>query len=32
MSEAVNILFVEDSEDDVVLALHALKRDGLDAV
>jgi len=32
MSEpsAINVLFIEDSEDDVELALHALKRDGID--
>lgn len=28
----VNLLFVEDSADDVQLALHALKRDGVEAV
>jgi diguanylate cyclase (GGDEF)-like protein/PAS domain S-box-containing protein len=28
----VNILFIEDSEDDVELALHAMKRDGIEAL
>jgi DNA-binding NtrC family response regulator len=27
---AVDVLFIEDAEDDVVLALHAMKRDGMD--